>query len=300
MNLLSIQSHVAYGHVGNSAAVFPLQRLGHEVWPIHTVQFSNHTGYGAWRGARVRGRYDPRGGAGDCGARRARHVRRRAVGLHGLGRDRRGDPRRRRAGQTGQSRRAILLRPGDRRRRARRVRASRHSRLHAGARRAGGRHRHAQPFRARSTDRAHDERRSPTCSPLSTSLHARGPRMVLVTSLHTQETPEDAIDVVACDATGRFRVRTPRLPIAVNGAGDAIAALFFGHVLESGSVAEAISLRGILGLRRAQAHLRGRLAGNPAGRGAGRIRCTEPGVRGGSARLVAASSRRIVRRHSHL
>src|SRR5665213_3065750 len=50
MNLLSIQSHVAYGHVGNSAAVFPLQRLGVEVWPIDTVQFSNHTGYGKWQG----------------------------------------------------------------------------------------------------------------------------------------------------------------------------------------------------------------------------------------------------------
>src|SRR5437016_10238780 len=50
MNLLSIQSHVAYGHVGNSAAVFALQRLGVEVWPIHTVQFSNHPGYGAWTG----------------------------------------------------------------------------------------------------------------------------------------------------------------------------------------------------------------------------------------------------------
>ncbi|OYY81389.1 MAG: pyridoxal kinase, partial [Rhizobiales bacterium 35-66-30] len=50
MNLLSIQSHVAFGHVGNASAVFPLQRLGVEVWPIHTVQFSNHTGYGAWRG----------------------------------------------------------------------------------------------------------------------------------------------------------------------------------------------------------------------------------------------------------
>ncbi len=45
MNILSIQSHVAYGHVGNSAAVFPLQRLGFEVWPVHTVQFSNHAGY---------------------------------------------------------------------------------------------------------------------------------------------------------------------------------------------------------------------------------------------------------------
>src|SRR5262249_31804466 len=50
VNILSIQSHVAFGHVGNSAAVFPLQRLGHDVWPIHTVAFSNHLGYPTWRG----------------------------------------------------------------------------------------------------------------------------------------------------------------------------------------------------------------------------------------------------------
>lgn len=50
MNILSIQSHVAYGHAGNAAAVFPMQRLGVEVWPVHTVQFSNHTGYGDWKG----------------------------------------------------------------------------------------------------------------------------------------------------------------------------------------------------------------------------------------------------------
>lgn len=49
-HLLSIQSHVAYGHVGNSAAVFPLQRQGFEVSAIHTVQFSNHTGYGEFSG----------------------------------------------------------------------------------------------------------------------------------------------------------------------------------------------------------------------------------------------------------
>src|SRR5258708_35690043 len=50
MNILSLQSHVAYGHVGNSAAVFALQRIGVEVWPIHTVQLSNHTGYATARG----------------------------------------------------------------------------------------------------------------------------------------------------------------------------------------------------------------------------------------------------------
>jgi pyridoxine kinase len=50
VRILSIQSHVAYGHAGNSAAVFPLQRLGHDVHPVLTVTFSNHTGYGATRG----------------------------------------------------------------------------------------------------------------------------------------------------------------------------------------------------------------------------------------------------------
>ncbi len=51
MAILSIQSHVVYGYVGNTAAAFPLQRLGHDVWAINTVEFSNHTGYGSWRGS---------------------------------------------------------------------------------------------------------------------------------------------------------------------------------------------------------------------------------------------------------
>lgn len=50
MNIVSIQSAVSYGHVGNGAAVFALQRLGHEVWPIDTVRFSNHPGHGGFRG----------------------------------------------------------------------------------------------------------------------------------------------------------------------------------------------------------------------------------------------------------
>ncbi len=52
MNILSIQSHVSYGHVGNAAAVFPLQLLGHEVWPVHTAQLSNHTGHTTVEGQR--------------------------------------------------------------------------------------------------------------------------------------------------------------------------------------------------------------------------------------------------------
>ena len=76
-SILSIQSSVAYGHVGNSAATFPLMRMGVEVWPVLTVHFSNHTGYGSWRGPLLAGRatsptwssgIDERGVLGRCDA----------------------------------------------------------------------------------------------------------------------------------------------------------------------------------------------------------------------------------------
>jgi pyridoxine kinase len=73
------------------------------------------------------------------------------------------------------------------------------------------------------------------------ALHARGPGAILVTSLHTNETPAASIDMIASDGTHQFLVRTPKLPITVNGAGDAIAALFFAHYLQSQSVAQALS-----------------------------------------------------------
>lgn len=50
MNILSIQSQVVYGHVGNSAALFILQRLGHDVWGIPTTLFSNHLARPSWTG----------------------------------------------------------------------------------------------------------------------------------------------------------------------------------------------------------------------------------------------------------
>lgn len=74
--ILSIQSSVAYGHVGNSAATFPLMRRGIQVWPVYTVHFSNNTSYGEWRGPLltaadvlevVRG-IDDRGVLGQCDA----------------------------------------------------------------------------------------------------------------------------------------------------------------------------------------------------------------------------------------
>ncbi len=50
-NILAIQSHVVFGHAGNSAAEFPMRRLGANVWSLNTVQFSNHTQYGKWTGS---------------------------------------------------------------------------------------------------------------------------------------------------------------------------------------------------------------------------------------------------------
>ncbi|MCP1437135.1 pyridoxine kinase [Erwinia persicina] len=49
-NILSVQSHTVFGHAGNSASEFPMRRMGANVWPLNTVQFSNHTQYGQWTG----------------------------------------------------------------------------------------------------------------------------------------------------------------------------------------------------------------------------------------------------------
>ena len=119
VQLLSVQSAVAYGHVGNSAAVFPLQRLGHEVWPVHTVLFSNHTGYGAWRGPMV----DPEDvrevvlGMEERGA--LAQVDLVLSGYQGSPEIADGHARRRRPGQGGEPGRDVRLRPGDGQRRGR-------------------------------------------------------------------------------------------------------------------------------------------------------------------------------------
>jgi pyridoxine kinase len=73
------------------------------------------------------------------------------------------------------------------------------------------------------------------------AVHNLGPRIILVTSLHTGETPEDAIDLLASDERSCFSLRTPKLALTINGAGDAIASLFFAHYLRGGNVGEALS-----------------------------------------------------------
>jgi pyridoxine kinase len=53
MSVLSIQSHVVHGYVGNKAAAFPIQLFGIDVDPLNVVNFSNHTGYQQFRGRRT-------------------------------------------------------------------------------------------------------------------------------------------------------------------------------------------------------------------------------------------------------
>ncbi len=239
MNLLSIQSHVAYGHVGNASAVFPLQRLGVEVWPIHTVQFSNHTGYGAWRGqvfeANVIGDLvdgiAERGQLGRCDGVLSGYMGSADIGaaiLDAVAKVRTANPRADYCcdpviGDVG---RGVFVRPGipefmrDQAVPAAEVITPNQFELELLSGRAAG-------TRAEAVA---------ACD----VLHATGPKVILVTSLQTAETPDHSIDLMASGPDGRFLVRTPRLDVSLNGAGDAIAALFFFHWKRSGSTALAL------------------------------------------------------------
>ena len=240
MNILSIQSHVAYGHVGNAAATFPLQRIGVEVWPIHTVQFSNHTGYGAWTGrvfeagliTEVVEGIAQRGVLGQCDGVLSGYMGSAETGaaiLDAVARVKAANPKARYCcdpviGDVG---RDVFVRPG----------IPEFMREHAVP--AADVVTPNQFELDHLTGRTSATRRDALAA--IDALHALGPKAIMVTSLHTDETPPDAIDLVASDAAGRFRVRTPKLPISVNGAGDAIAALFFAHYLRTGSAAEALA-----------------------------------------------------------
>jgi len=241
MNILSIQSHVAYGHVGNSAAVFPLQRIGVEVWPVHTVQFSNHPGYGTWRGRAFSGGsirlvvegIEERGVLGECDGVLSGYLGSPDAGeavVESVARVKSANPAARYCCDPviGDADRGVFVRP--------RVPELIKERL--------------LPIADVITPNQFEldylsDRRSATLTELAAAidaLHASGPRIVLVTSVATDETPADAIDTVVSDGGDRCRLRTPRLPVVANGAGDAMAALFFAHHLSTGSIAEAMSL----------------------------------------------------------
>jgi pyridoxine kinase len=223
MNILSIQSWVSYGHVGNASAVFPLQRLGAEVWSINTVQFSNHTGYGHWTGQvytgeAVRELVDgiaARDVLRHCDAVLSGYIGDAGIGsaiLHAVARVREENPS---AIYCCDPVMADIATPN-------RFELERLTNR-----------------QCRTLSDAKD-----AAAQLAATMRPDGLRCVLLTSLETENTPGDHLDLLAGEG-GRFHLlRTPRLPVAVNGAGDAIAALFLFHRLKSGSAVKALEEAG--------------------------------------------------------
>lgn len=240
--ILSIQSHVAYGYVGNRAAVFPLQRLGFDVITINTVQFSNHTGYGSWKGEIFT----------------ANHIKSLIQGLRE--RDVLKDVKAILSGYLGAADlgQVVLDTVSE-------IRTLNPDALYCCDPVMGdvGRGMFVKPdippfFRDQVT-------------PLSTILTpnqfelswltgieivtladairacraiiAQGTKIVLLTSLLHDKTPEDQIEMLVVTASGEaFTIATPRLPFDIppNGSGDATAALFLGHYIKTGNVKAAL------------------------------------------------------------
>jgi pyridoxine kinase len=240
MRFLSLQSHVAYGYVGNRAAVFPLQRLGHEVWAVNTVEFSNHTGYGAWTGR----------------AAPAEQVSEIVHGIEALGVLRTCDALL--TGYVGDAALADVVLDT-----ARRVRAANPKAIWCcdpvlGDTDTGI---YVKPgidtfFRERALPAAdlitpnHFELEyllGVKVETLEQALAAtrrllNGPRLALVTSLRRRDAPADRIEMLAVTKDQAWRISTPLIgfPIAPNGTGDAIAALFTAHWLASGDIASSL------------------------------------------------------------
>ena len=240
MNILSIQSSVAYGHVGNSAAVFPLQRIGVEVLPVYTVHFSNHTGYGSWRGPllapedlrEVITGIEERGALADVD-----------VVLSGY--------------QGGEGVADVILDA------VARVKSANPNAIYAcdpvmGNAKSGCFVAPAIPVLLRErvvpaadlitpnqfelgflTDTTPDTLES-TLESVAIA-QAMGPSSVLVTSVERPDREEGTIEMLAVTPEGAWIVQTPLLPFKANGSGDVTAALFSTHLLTSGDPADALS-----------------------------------------------------------
>lgn len=230
MNILSIQSLVAYGHAGNSAALFPLQRLGMEVWPVVTVHFSNHTGYGDWRGpvltaedvAEVIRGVDDRGALARCDAVLSGYQGAEDVGaviLDAVARVKEHnssaiwccDP------VMGDVGRGMFVRPGipefmrDRVVPAADVITPNHFEL---------------DFLAGTTTTTRVELLEAVAA-----VRASGPTTVLVTSVILEDTPDDRLAMVVVGAEGGWEISFPRLELNPPGAGDLTTAVFLANLL---------------------------------------------------------------------
>ena len=239
-NILSIQSAVAYGHVGNSAAVFPLQRIGHEVWPVYTVNYSNHTGYGAWGGPIIP--------AEDVAAVLAGVKDRGAFPLiDGILTGYQASP---------EIADVIVGTVRD-------IKAENPDAIYTcdpvmGSATSGCFVADTIPPLFRSTIVPAADIITPNqfelgylierdVTDLDSTLAAvdaareMGPSTVLVTSVKRPETPEDAVEMIAVDDHGKWIVRTPRLPFKRNGSGDVTAALFTGHYLRGRDAKDSLA-----------------------------------------------------------
>ncbi len=240
MKILSIQSAVAYGHVGNSAAVFPLQRIGVEVLPVYTVNFSNHTGYGAWRGPlispddvrEVITGIEERGVFGEID-----------VVLSGY--------------QGGEGIGDVILDA------VARVKAANPDAVYAcdpvmGNAKSGCFVAPAIPILLRERVVPAADIITPNQfelgfltetepADLESTLasvdlaRAMGPSTVLVTSVERPDRPEGTIEMLAVTDDGAWIVQTPHIPMKANGSGDVTAALFTAHYRATGDAASALS-----------------------------------------------------------
>ena len=240
MKILSIQSAVAYGHVGNSAAVFPLQRIGVEVLPVYTVTFSNHTGYGAWRGPliapddvrEVITGIEERGVLGEID-----------VVLSGY--------------QGGEGIADVILDA------VARVKAANPDAVYAcdpvmGNAKSGCFVAPAIPvlLRDRVVPAADiitpnqfelgfltetEPRDLASTLAAADAARAMGPSTVLVTSVERPDRPEGTIEMLAVTDDGAWLVQTPHIPMKANGSGDVTAALFTAHYRASGDAADALA-----------------------------------------------------------
>ena len=233
---------MAYGHVGNSASVFPLQRLGMEVWAVNTVQFSNHPGYGAWRGQTFTGEaiqalvdgIAARGVLPGCDAVLSGYLGDALIGeavLHAVASVRTANPAALYCCDPviGDTAPGVYVRPG--------IPEFLRSRCLPEADIATP-NQFELEYLARHAITTLVEAKAALAA-LQQIMRPEG--VVLLTSLRTVETPDDAVDLLAASSAGLHRLRTPLLPLSANGAGDTIAALFLLHWLRTRDAAFALS-----------------------------------------------------------
>jgi pyridoxine kinase len=238
--ILSIQSSVAYGHVGNSAATFPLMRMGVEVWPVITVHFSNHTGYPSWRGPMlaasdiadvVRG-IDERGVLGQVdavlsGYQGGADVGAVIVDVVELVRQRNPaaiyccDP------VLGDVDRGLYVRPG--------IPELMRDRVVPVADVITPNQFELTVLTGMSTTTTDEVLAA------ADAARALGPATVLVTSVVHADAAPGTIDMIAVSGAGSWRVTTPLLPRTFTGAGDLTAATFLAGLLRTGDPAIALA-----------------------------------------------------------